>query len=292
MRKESFSAASDNIKLFFEKNNLMAYTTHDLSEIFNMFRNEWNIATYRNQFHFMKFLNESNILKLVKLKHIGTNSEKHIYVRPGTPNIYIAQTIKKDGYLSHYSALSYHRLTLQIPKTIYMSYDKYAERYPIEEISISQEAIDKAFSKPQRITSEVYRSEIDNTRFFFVQKKSFSVDVGVIVSEGIRVTDLERTLVDIIVRPNYSGGVFEVLEAYKNAKKEVNLKKLNQYLEDLDYIYPYHQLVGFYLQKAGIEQKLLKSFSDRISKFNFYLTYNMSNKKYDKMWKIYYPNGF
>jgi predicted transcriptional regulator of viral defense system len=35
----------------------------------------------------------------------------------------------------------------------------------------------------------------------------------------ISVTDIERTLIDIVVRPGYSGGVSEVLSAYNLAKK-------------------------------------------------------------------------
>ena len=34
----------------------------------------------------------------------------------------------------------------------------------------------------------------------------------------IRLTNIERTLIDIAVRPVYSGGVFEVLKAYRLAK--------------------------------------------------------------------------
>ena len=35
--------------------------------------------------------------------------------------------------------------------------------------------------------------------------------------ETLKVTGIERTLIDIAVRPVYAGGVFEVLKAYKLA---------------------------------------------------------------------------
>lgn len=70
------------------------------------------------------------------------------------------------------------------------------------------------------MTTEIYKSEEDSYRYTFLQKKTNSIDVGVKTIKKIRVTDLERTLIDIAVRPAYSGGVFEVLEAFKNALKD------------------------------------------------------------------------
>ena len=68
---------------------------------------------------------------------------------------------------------------------------------------------------------------------------------------SIPTTNIERTLIDIAVRPVYSGGVFEVLKAYKMAKDKVSINKLAAYLKKIGYVYPYHQVVGFYLEKSG-----------------------------------------
>ena len=116
-------------------------------------------------------------------------------------------------------------------------------------------------------------------------------DVGLTFENGFLFTDLERTLIDIAIRPAYSGGVFEVLEAFEIAKEKIDVYKLNKYLEILNYIYPYHQLIGFYMDKAGYDEKTLDVFNKK-SDFDFYLTYNISNKEYNKKWKIYYPKGF
>lgn len=291
MRKESFIAANDKILDYFESLKLKAFTKHDVMRIFSSMRDIWKIASYRNYYDFLKFLNEADILKPVKLKHLNTGSEKYVYTRPGIEHAYIGQTIKKDGYISFYSALYYHQLTLQIPKSIYVSYDKYLNRFA-SETTLTQDAIDKAFSKHQRMTSEVYRSESDNTRFFFIQRKSQSVDLGIEEHADLKITNLERTLIDCMIRPNYSGGVFEVLEAFKKATPLININKLDIYLSKMDYIYPYHQLLGFYLEKSGFNGDSLKIFEEKISPYNFYMTYNMSAKNLDAKWKIYYPKGF
>lgn len=294
MRKESFLLAGEKIKGYFENKNQKAYTTHDISEIFEEKKEEWAIANYRSYLDFIKYLETSGIFSNVKLKHLTTGSIKQILTKSGVENMYVAQTIKKEGYLSNYSAMYIHQLTLQIPKSIYISFDKYEERNSFNEsdINLEQDAIDKAFSKPQRITSEVYKSELDGTRYFFLQKKSHSSDFGIINENGLSFTDLERTLIDIAIRPSYSGGVFEVLEAYRSAISKVDISKLNDYLCKFNYVYPYHQLIGFYLEKAGYDISKLKPFFDKKSNLNFYLTYNMTNKNLDYKWGVYYPTGF
>lgn len=293
MRKESFEAAYQNIAEYFENLNTQAFTTFDLSNIFENERNSWKIASYRTAKHFYKYLEKSGILKLTTLKHQSTGSIKTILSKPNANYFDIALTIKKDGYLSNYTAMSIHQLTLQIPKSIYISFMKSADgRNNIKNVTLSQKSIDQAFSKPQRITSEVYKSEIDSYRLFFIQKGYSEKEIGLESNQGIKYTDVERTLIDISLRPAYSGGVFEVLEAYVNARDVIDTNKLYYYLNQLNYIYPYHQLIGFYLEKANYEEKRYLMFYEKISSFKFYLTYNISNKQYDEKWKIYFPKGF
>src|SRR5204863_201070 len=111
------------------------------------------------------------------------------------------------------------------------------------------------------------------------------------LNEALQVTDLSRTLIDIAVRPSYSGGVFEVLNAYKKAKKrKVSIDILITYLKQLDYVYPYHQVIGFYMEKSGIyeasEIDLLKKIG---MKYNFYLAYGIKKPQFVTEWKLYIP---
>ncbi|GGW83869.1 type IV toxin-antitoxin system AbiEi family antitoxin domain-containing protein [Salegentibacter mishustinae] len=293
MRKESFEAAQPSIKEYFSQINEKAFTTHDLSIIFENKRFDWKIAAYRNSKHFIKFLADNNILNSTKLKHQVSGSIKTILSKRNGNFYDIALTIKKDGYLSNYTAMAIHELTLQIPKSIYISFLKSDDRVAQKTIGkLSQDSIDKAFSKKQRQTSEIYKSEKENYRIYLIQKNFTLDNVGVITKNGLRYTDLERTLIDIAIRPAYSGGVFEVLDAFSAAKEKVDLVKLERYLNTLDYTYPYHQLIGFYLNKANYNQEELRIFQNKITNYNFYLTYNISNKEFDQDWKIFYPKGF
>ncbi len=112
-------------------------------------------------------------------------------------------------------------------------------------------------------------------------------------NEFLPITDIERTLIDITVRPVYSGGIYMVLDAYKAAQDKVSINKLTAYLQKLNYVYPYHQAIGFYLDKTGAYSKkqidLLHKFE---MKYDFYLTHQMKEMDYSPEWKLFYPKGF
>jgi predicted transcriptional regulator of viral defense system len=126
----------------------------------------------------------------------------------------------------------------------------------------------------------------------FIYKEYIEENVGVLCENGYSYTDLERTLIDIAIRPAYSGGVFEVLQAFESARDIVDVVKMNEYLVKLNYIYPYHQLIGFYMERAGYNIEIVDDVFYNDIVYDFYLTYNMSNKEFDTKWKIYFPKGF
>ena len=102
-----------------------------------------------------------------------------------------------------------------------------------------------------------------------------------------RYTDLERTLLDAVVRPAYSGGSENILKAFKKAKKKIDLLKLNDYLEKVQYVYPYHQSIGFYLKQAGYSRKQCAIFKKKI-RYIFYLNYGARSSEFDEEWQIYH----
>jgi hypothetical protein len=177
---------------------------------------------------------------------------------------------------------------------IYVTNEQSAK--PKKEIFLSQDNIDVAFRKQQRESSNVWLG-VNDFKIIMLDGKS-SNNLGVLSDidsnpgEHIRYTDLERTLIDITVRPNYSGGVYEVLEAYKRAKDRVSINKMAAILKRLDYTYPYHQAIGFYLDKSKVySEKQIDILRKEKMNFKFYLTYGMTDLEYCDKWKIYYPKG-
>jgi predicted transcriptional regulator of viral defense system len=211
----------------------------------------------------------------------------------GNPPIYeIAVTLRPKSYISHYPAVFLHELTTQVPKTIYTTKELTAKlnRNP----PLTQEAIDKAFLQPQRRSQLL--TEYEDYTIILLNSK-FSNRSGVLLStrykNAFSYTGVERTLMDITVRPNYAGGAFAVLEAYRRAvsRNEISTNKFLANLKNMHFIYPYHQAIGFYLEKAGYSGKLLDSLRGIPMPFKFYLDYEMKDKSYDQKWKIWYPTG-
>jgi hypothetical protein len=107
----------------------------------------------------------------------------------------------------------------------------------------------------------------------------------------LNLTGIERTLIDIAVRPFYSGGTEEVQKAYIKARGKVSIDKLISILRKINYIYPYHQVIGFYMKRDGLENAALKRLKKMGLKYDFYLDYGMGQMDYSKDWRVYFPRN-
>ena len=266
------------------------YTPEDINKIFNFNKKDWRLLNVTKISDFIKFITENKLVKEIKIK-MPNNSIKKRYVQ-GNVSIYkIALSIDGNTFLSHYTALYLYNLTDNIIKDVYTN--KELTRKTGRANKLIQENIDRAFSRSMRISNQV--ATFEKYRIFLLNSKNFE-RLGVVESkinkEVIYLTNIERTLIDAAVRPNYTGGVTEVLNAFKKAKEKFSVNKLKAMLKKMNYIYPYHQTIGFYLEKAGYEERLLKLFEDFEIKYDFYLTYKMEQKDYNNRWKLFFPKGF
>jgi predicted transcriptional regulator of viral defense system len=105
----------------------------------------------------------------------------------------------------------------------------------------------------------------------------------------LRITNIERTLIDVTVRPFYSGGVKEVQKFDIKARGKISVDKLVSILRKINHVYPYHQAIGFYMERAGFERSALTLLKKTGLKYDFYLDYGMNDKNYSKEWRIYFP---
>jgi predicted transcriptional regulator of viral defense system len=126
------------------------------------------------------------------------------------------------------------------------------------------------------------RLEVINMPFAYDTDSSVPIDV----------TSLERTLLDITVRPVYAGGVEEVLKAFIRAKGRADIQSLVEILRKLDYVYPYHQAVGYYLERAGYCPEEIELVSAIPMEHDFYLTHYTGETVYVKHWRLHVPVTF
>ena len=161
-----------------------------------------------------------------------------------------------------------------------------------EKFFIEQQNIDGAFKNLPRITRNVPR--YNGYRLCILNGMSTgelgAIDLQIPAIGMVRVTGIERTLIDIAVRPFYSGGVACVLNAYRRARGEVSIEKLVTILKEINYMYPYHQAIGFYLEKAGYERNSLRVLKDLGLNYDFYLANQITSADFLQEWRIFFPS--
>ena len=278
------------ITRYFESLEESIFRPSDLASILSAKRNEWKLAGSTSKGDFFRFLVGKSILQKVVLrsKYYGTLER---YVK-GAPSPYgLALSLASAAYLSHGSAMFLHGLTDQIPKTIYVNREQSPKRFSG---TLTQESIDRAFARPQRRSNYAFSYDAWTVVLLSgkftgrLEVESITDPAGV----SLAVTNLERTLIDISVRPEYAGGVYQVIQAFRTSKEIVSVNKLVAILKKLGYLYPYHQAIGFYMQRAGYEEKRLALLRRLSASFDFYLAHGIRDKDYDSGWRLFFPKGF
>lgn len=289
--KPRFISVLPEIVQTFTKTGKGVFSKKDVSEIFEEYKDKWRLPLYMNLNVFMDQLAVQDFIKEAELEFPEVPTGRLFYF--DTASVYeVASAIFPKGYLSHYSALSVWGLTEQIPKSIYVTVEQ--SNSPIKSIPrlLEQKNIDGAFSKPQR--ESLTASQLGDFMIILLRgKHTRNLGVGPSPGSDAIVTDLERTLIDIVVRPSYSGGVSEVLKAFRNANElhKVAVNRLSGYLNKMSFIYPYHQAIGFYLEVAGFKKSQVDLFASREKLYDFYLAYDMRDMDYSEKWRIWYPKG-
>lgn len=200
------------------------------------------------------------------------------------------------GHFCHYTAAAYHGLTNQVPNRVYIrKLDVGANRSRPDRLNDLQ--IRTQFLKPHRRSGETV--ELAASTIVFVAGK-LNDDVGVVsipathseFPEGSRITDLERCLIDAVVAPHYNGGVTTLPGLFEEAADQVNLKTLTEHYRELDFLYPYHQTIGFFLDHSG-QKNAATRWRETFPPINrFFADKNAkSSWDYDSKWQVQYPRG-
>lgn len=290
-RRSWESTAGTELAAIIEAQESRAFNLPQLREVLLRAHGELQLPQVATPARMIGLLEEQGLLKKVNLSADEGYPGATRYVWGEIEPYSVALSLRPGAYLSHYSAVAVHGLTNQVPKVIYVNKEQSPKPKPSGQLS--QEGLDRAFRNSPRASKYIFHFDIyqvvllsgKSTGRLGVVSRSINPQVHV------EVTALERTLIDISVRPNYSGSVFEVLEAFRRARDVVSVPTLIAMLKKLDYVYPYHQVIGFYMERAGYKSTQVERLRSLGLNFDFYLTHGMREPEYNKEWRLYHPRG-
>jgi len=287
------------IQVTFEKSPNRILTRQQINEIIEQSIEDWQVKKKKGsltqipleslgQNKILKALIDKTDLQEVDLPFPSRKIKRYTW---GNLKTYeIIQSVDTKGYFSHYTAMELHGLTEQVPKTIYFNVEQPTTGGGGD---LTQEGINRAFNANSRVSNNIIK--FGDFRVCKLNGKN-THNLGVvniqIDGQNINVTDIERTLIDITVRPIYSGGIGEIAKAYLEAKN-ISIEKIVAYLHALNFTYPYHQAIGYYLERTGnYNDGELEKLHSLPMPFKFYLNYQLKNPSYIEKWKLYVPKGF
>ncbi len=282
--------ALPSITRHFGESAQRVYGLRELAAELQLHRNEWQLPQSLSRDVFADGLVQRGLLRRITLAS-ASYADVTRFAMPGASPLEIALSLKPGAYFSHGTAVYLHGLTEEIPRNFYVN----AEQSPKPQRgSLTQAGLDLAFRRPARISN--YLFTFDDYRVTLISgKHTGRLEVGQLVGpagERLDSTKLERTLIDITVRPTYAGGVHKVLEAFETARDRVSVNTLVATLRKLDYLYPYHQAIGFYLERAGYEPQRVELLRQLPVELNFYLAHDLRETDYDPAWRLFIPKGF
>ncbi len=201
--------------------------------------------------------------------YVKIRNNLYALIDPSTNDIYatkfeIASNISESSFICFHSALEYYGLANQV----------------FNDITVG------SLTKFNNFT-------FCESEYIFKQSKS-SAFVKDVVSEGIRVTTLEKTIVDCIDEINLAGGIEEVLNALEQVKY-LNEGKLLDVLEEQGKMFLY-QKVGYLLEIYNDQLKLSEDFFDKCkshltNKTNYFMKGEFKKTSLDKVWNLMVPEN-
>ena len=292
MNRSRFQMAIPQIANFFNSLPDKIHRRTDLAGHLSQQRIDWRLSEPTTTQKFIELLIESDRLVRIDFPFPAPYKRETRYVWGKVSIFEVMQTIKPHCYFSHGTAAKFHRLTGQATKNTYLTVEQLNSS--ISSGEMDQTSIDRAFQGKSRVSTNLANSK--DFCVCIVAGRNTG-NLGVVESavipgaKPLRLTNLERTLIDITVRPIYAGGVFEVAKAFELAKDKLSVSALTTMLKNLKYIYPYHQAVGFYLERAGYKSDEMDLLRKLPMNFDFHLAHKMGETTFIKSWRLHVPKG-
>jgi predicted transcriptional regulator of viral defense system len=181
----------------------------------------------------------------------------------------IAMAVTSPAVISHSSAMHFHGLIQERPNKVFVSVP-------------TTSSLPRIGNKGNSI------SIINDVTYQFIQlhpNQYFGIQQAWLDGTCVYVTNIERTLIDGLIRAKYCQGVAEVIRAFRIISEKINLDKIIQYANKCDVAIA--KRLGWVLEKEGISDDKLQPLLERpITGFVKFDPTRTSNSIYNKKWMI------
>ncbi len=258
IKKTLGSVSANLINHLYEKNKVI-FTINDVERITGL--KNTKIADLTSE-----LIKRKVIARLKPGKYIIVPQELGETVRY-IGNWYVAgrEIVKSpDYYISHYSAMDIHNMLTHPLIKVFIT-------TPIQQY------------KKQRT--------VGNTTFEFIYTNLSNIwgvkKVWVTNSEQVRVSDIERTIIDCLYRPKHCGGIMEIVNGLWMKKEEIDFDELLNYVIDFNRIVVIKRL-GYVLESLGLQDtKYLSQLRTKINNKYYVLDpLLLTEVRYENSWKL------
>lgn len=241
------------MNLYYELLGQSVFTVEDVLQYYN------NANSTRSALK--RLLNQNLIVKIRNNLYTCISGETQ---EPVANRYQIACKITDTAYLSHHTAIEYYGLSDQVYYDVYVA------------------------SK-----TRFHDFEFEGYTYKYVPTKSQSGVEVVKYSGGVRVTNLERTLIDSINDMDNISGIEEVVSFIRSIQK-LDERNLCQYLNEYGKQFLF-QKTGYLLETYYVNGEITNSFyefcREHIGKSKRYLSKDISQGSYNSKWKMVIPNN-
>ncbi len=241
------------MNLYFELLKNPVFTIDDVNQYYN------NLDSARSAVK--RLMKEKIVVKIRNNMYTCISGETGA---PVANRFQIASNITPTSYVSHHTAMEYYGIADQV------YYDVY----------VSSETSFREF-------------EFNGYTYRYVPTKNREGVESPSYSGGVRITNLERTLVDSVKDMDKISGLEEVVQDI-NSLNHMQEKRILKYLELMSNHFLY-QKMGFLLENQKDQIGLTDTFFDKcksqIGKSKRYLTKDMLVGRYNKEWKLIVPEN-
>ena len=259
MKETSKSAsATSAIVTSLHQHNKTIFTVEDVQEIVDLKR--------QSVYKVMSRLRKKGVIDSIKPGKY-TLLPPHIDKGPYIENVWITGkelANNKDYFFSYSSAMDLHDMLVRPVNVIYITMPK-----------------------------RQVKRKISNFTFRFVYTEKGNIwgieDIWVTQSDKVRCSDLERTIIDCLRRPNLCGGIVEISGGIWKQKDKLSPEKLIEYVDHLGKDVVAKRL-GFILEALNISRRImipfLREYISRRKKYYVLDPTRPTDKKFKNNWRL------